>query len=159
MDDLAGKLSELLGSPEGLDKIKSLAGLLGQTAFPQNPPGDVPPAPAAAPSPLTGINMDSMKGLAEMLGQAFQNSPGPEAAPASAMPAAPGGLGIDPGMLQTLMKLAPLLSSFKQEDDNTRLLHALRPLLKEPRRKKLDDAIRMMQMLRVIPLLKNQGIF
>lgn len=159
MDDLAGKLSELLGSPEGLEKIKSLAGLLGQTSFPQNPAGDMPSAPAAAPSPLSGINMDSMKGIAEMLGQAFQNSPEAGAPPASAAPPAPGGLGLDPGMLQTVMKLAPLLSSFRQEDDNTRLLHALRPLLKEPRRKKLDEAIRMMQMMRMIPLLKNQGIF
>ena len=56
------------------------------------------------------------------------------------------------------MKIAPLLGSINQEDDNTRLLHALRPLLKNERQKKLDEAIKIMRMLKFLPLLKEQGI-
>ena len=37
---------------------------------------------------------------------------------------------MNPEMLQSIMKIAPLLSSVQQEDDNTRLLYALRPFLK-----------------------------
>ena len=46
-----------------------------------------------------------------------------------------GGNGVSPEMLNTIMKIAPLLGSINQEDDNTRLLHALRPLLKSERQK------------------------
>ena len=61
-------------------------------------------------------------------------------------------------MLNTVMKIAPLLGRINQEDDNTRLLHALRPLLKSERQKKLDEAIKIMRMLKFLPLLKEQGI-
>lgn len=111
MDDLAGKLSELLSSPEGMERIKNLAGMLGQSA--------PPPEPPATPSPSG-------------------NS-----------------LGLDGDMLKTIMKMAPLLSSFRQEDDSTRLLRALRPLLGHERQQKLDQAIQMLQMMRVLPLLKG----
>ena len=69
-----------------------------------------------------------------------------------------GGNGVSPEMLNTVMKIAPLLGSINQEDDNTRLLHALRPLLKSERQKKLDEAIKIMRMLKFLPLLKEQGI-
>lgn len=66
--------------------------------------------------------------------------------------------GLDGDMMQMIVKFAPLLSSFRQEDDYTRLLHALRPLLGEARKKKLDEAIRLLQLIRLLPLLKGSGI-
>ena len=53
----------------------------------------------------------------------------------------------------------PLLSQAGQEDDATRLLRALRPLLGHARQKKVDEAIRILQMLRLLPLLKESGAF
>ena len=44
-------------------------------------------------------------------------------------------------------------------DKNTKFLGALRPLLSEKRQKKLDESMKMMQMMKVLPLLKDQGIF
>lgn len=61
--------------------------------------------------------------------------------------------------LNTVMKLMPLLSSINKEDKNTKFLGALRPLLSEKRQKKLDESMKMMQMMKVLPLLKDQGIF
>ena len=53
----------------------------------------------------------------------------------------------------------PLLSSVRQEDDNTRLLRALRPLLAPQRQKKVDEALRLMQLMRLLPLLRQKGMF
>ena len=61
-------------------------------------------------------------------------------------------------MLQTVMKLAPLLSSLNQEDDSTRFLHALRPMLSNERQTKLDQASKILQLMRMLPLLRSQGI-
>ncbi len=58
-----------------------------------------------------------------------------------------------------LARLAPLLSGLKNEDENTRLLNSLRPFLSGDREKRLDEAIRMLRMLKVMPLLKDQHLF
>lgn len=61
-------------------------------------------------------------------------------------------------MMSALMKAAPLLSAANREDDAARLLSALRPLLNEARQKKLDEAGRILKMLRLLPLLRESGI-
>lgn len=61
--------------------------------------------------------------------------------------------------VQAIMKLMPLLSSINKEDNNTRLLAALRPHLSEKRQVKLDESIKMMQMFKILPILKSEGIF
>lgn len=61
--------------------------------------------------------------------------------------------------LNTVMKLMPILSSINKEDQNTKFLGALRPLLSEKRQRKLDESMKMMQMMKVLPLFKEQGIF
>ncbi len=147
MDDLAAKLSELLNSPGAVEKVKSLAGLLGGAEAPaqseSTPSMPAQPAPPQSEqsSPLAGLgNLASLGNLGNLGGL--------------------GGLaGMDGDMMQMVMKFAPLLSSFRQEDDNTRLLHALRPLLSEERQKKLDEATKLLQLIRLLPLLKGSGIF
>ena len=67
--------------------------------------------------------------------------------------------GFPDDIMGTILKLMPILMSMNQEDENTRLLNALRPFLKEEKRKKIDEAIKMMQMFKLLPLLKSQGIF
>lgn len=62
-------------------------------------------------------------------------------------------------MMGTVMKLMPLMNSFKEDDETTRLLKALRPFLSESRRKKLDEAIRLMRIMKLIPLLKGTDMF
>ena len=55
--------------------------------------------------------------------------------------------------------MAPLLSSMRRDDENTVLLKALRPYLHGDREKRLDDAIKIMQFIRVMPLLRDRGLF
>ncbi len=61
------------------------------------------------------------------------------------------------GDLSGLMKLAPLLSSLGQEDQNTVLLNALRPYLHGEREKRLNDSMKMMKLLKLLPLLQQKG--
>lgn len=51
-----------------------------------------------------------------------------------------------------------MLSAARQEDDRIRLLKALRPLLGEERQKKLDESIRILQLMRMLPMLRETGL-
>lgn len=61
--------------------------------------------------------------------------------------------------IQTMMKLMPLISSLNKEDENTRLLYALRPHLGAKRQAKLDELVKMLQIFKLLPLLRSQGLF
>lgn len=108
-------------------------------------------------------SMEKIKGLASMLGGGggSDSGPAPPPNPAPAVPAVRDGRapdGVDPDSLRMIMKLAPMLSKFRQEDDSTRLLRALRPFLNEEKGKKLDQAIRLMQIVRMIPFIRHSGL-
>ncbi len=62
-------------------------------------------------------------------------------------------------MISTVTKLAPILQQMKSDDDTTRLLYALRPFLSEDKRQKLDNAEKMIKFIKIIPLLKENGMF
>lgn len=64
----------------------------------------------------------------------------------------------NPEILGKLSSLAPLLSATGQEDDSTRLLQALRPLLSHEKQDRLDKAMKMLRLLRMIPLIKDSGM-
>lgn len=61
--------------------------------------------------------------------------------------------------LGMLTKLAPLMGAFSKEDDDTRLLQALRPYLHGEREQRLDDTMKMLRLTKLLPLLQEQGIF
>jgi hypothetical protein len=58
-----------------------------------------------------------------------------------------------------LTQLMPIINNARGEDDTTRLLAALKPFLSEARRKRLDSARRIIMMLKLIPALKEVGLF
>ncbi len=60
--------------------------------------------------------------------------------------------------LSMISRLAPLMSSINKEDDTTRLLFALRPFLSQERQKKLDEASKLIRMMKLLPLVKDFGI-
>lgn len=101
--------------------------------------------------------LEQIKGLSGLLGQTSK----PQETSTKSVPAAPQpDLSIlPPDAMQTVVKLMPLLSSMNKEDDTTRFIKALRPLLSDKRKTKLDEAAKMLHMMKVLPLLKKQGIF
>lgn len=60
-------------------------------------------------------------------------------------------------MISAVTKIAPLLSEAKKDDDSTRLLKALKPLLSKPRQDKVDSAIKIIGLLRLMPILRESG--
>lgn len=60
--------------------------------------------------------------------------------------------------MQNIMGILPMLNAINKEDESTRLLNSLRPFLGEERRKKLDEAIKLMNIIKLLPIIKNSGL-
>ncbi len=143
MDDLVSKLQEILGSEEGMQKLKNVAEMLGVgNALPdssaENKQADQGGFDLSALSGLLGASNNS--------GQ-MQNTE-----------AGNSGLGLGGLDIGMILKLQQVMSAFHNEDDNTRFLQALRPLMREDRRHKVDEVLKMMKLFSLIPLLKESGI-
>lgn len=133
MSDLEEKLEGILNNPAAMAQIMSLAQSLGKSSAqsqPQPPASDAP-----SPSPASGA------------------PPQPERAPS------PGGETSDGGLLGTLGQLDPRLISgavrlmgeyHNGDDSRAALLGALRPFVKEKRYAKLDKAIQIAKLSRLI---------
>ena len=107
-------------------------------------------------------DLSMLSNLLGGLGGGAQNSP-PAMNPASLLGALGGNNqsagGIPTAQLISMIaKVAPLLRTFQQEDDSTRLLRALRPLLSPKKRAKIDEALRLMRMMRMLPLVRGTGL-
>ena len=137
MDDLNQQLQKILSDPQAMGQIQSLLGSLGTSQEASSP---APAQPAPGPD------------LSSLLGALGGGTPAP-AQNETAL------AGVNPQTLSAMTRLMPLLNQANREDDATRLLRALRPLLGEARQKKVDEAVRILQMLRLLPLLKDSGVF
>lgn len=107
-------------------------------------------------------SMEKIKSLAAMFGSSQEEAPARQTQqpqrPQQTRPHADSAPSVDPELMQSVMKLAPALSHMRQEDDSTRLLRAIRPFLGERRRHKLDEAVKLMQLARMMPYLKSSGV-
>lgn len=65
---------------------------------------------------------------------------------------------VTPDMMGMMTKLAPILGTLNKEDDTTRLLVALRPFLSAERRKKLDEAAKLIKVMKLLPLIKDTNL-
>ena len=109
-------------------------------------------------------SMAQLQGVMNSLGMNPPQASAPASPPVQQKPAAAAPLNLlntlinsDP-MTAMLLRAAPLLASANREDDSTRLLAALRPLLGEARQKKLDEASKILKLLHLLPLLKESGV-
>lgn len=112
MDDITGKIGQLLSDPQTMEQIMSLKNLL----IPDEKEEEHTQTSEAPKSLLPSGADDTMK---------------------------------------MVMKIMPLLSDIKQDDDTTRLLRALRPFLSEERRSKLDEATKILQIMKILPVIKQ----
>lgn len=142
MSELEEKLEGILGNPQAMAQIMSLAQSLnlgggppqsgGSEAQEAAPPSTDSAAPSA-PSPTAGPNPpaaagSSQGGLGSLLG---------------------GLSSLDPQMLSTAANLIGQFNS-GNDDQRTALLAALRPFVKEQRYAKLDKAIQIAKLSRLI---------
>ena len=67
--------------------------------------------------------------------------------------------GFSPDMIGNLFKIMPLISSLGKEDKYTKFLKSLKPLLSEERQKKLGNSAKILKIMQILPLIKDQGLF
>ncbi len=141
MDDLGSLLSSL--TPEDIDMLKSAASQLlgdGQTHQEEKqPPAQPPHQDNSAPD---------LSALLRALGAAPAAQPKP---PAQEEPM------IDPAMIANIAKIFSRMNSI--DDKRTQFIAALKPLLNESRQKKADQAIKMLKLFELRPMLREQGLF
>jgi len=144
-------------SPGGGIDLSALGGLLNNLGIGGTPVGSAPSntMPADLLSGLMGgggtpapsSNSFDVGGLAGLLRSGASASSGPSARSSG---------GFDMGVL---MKLQQAMANVATNRSNIELLMALKPRLSEERAKKVDDAIRVMQIVQFLPLLKETGLF
>ena len=124
MEDLTGKISDILNDPTMMNTLKGLTGLL---------------------DPSEQKNSEQENSTEKSNSDSCDNDSS--------------GFGLSPELIQMILKIMPILSSIKKEDKYTRFLDALCPLLSEAKQEKLKGASKILQVIRILPLLKETGIF
>ena len=101
-------------------------------------------------SSISDDDMAKIKSIAESLTEKEDSKQIQEQKKSEIMPNLP----VDINMMQKIMGL---IGQFNKEDYRTRLIQDLKPLLRDERKQKADEAIRFLQLMEVLPLLK--GLF
>ncbi len=123
MDDIFGKMQELLSDPESMKQISELAQMLKQ----ETTDAGSEPAPSAGEAP-------EEKEVSQKKADGFP---------------------FDPSML---LQFGQILNASQKSDKNTELLLALRPHLRQERQEKVDRAVKLLRLLAVWNLLKDNGL-
>lgn len=147
MEDLSSRINQILNDPQSMQLIQSMAQNLGLNQNPAAEPSTVSAAPLPAAAPQQSPPAIDMGQLSSLLSQLGMGNPAP------AQPQLPS---LD---LNTMMQIQRAMQLFTQNNKNVDLLRSLRPLLSQTRQKKVDDAIRIMQLIQMLPLLKESGLF
>ena len=133
MSELEDKLSAILGNPQAMSQIMSLAQSLGGgSAAPAPPPREqsAPPPQEIAPEELSAPSGQSALDLSALLSGLS------------------GGNGPDPKLMAMAGRI---MEEYQSGDDGkAALLQALRPFVKERRYAKLDKAVQIARLSRVI---------
>ena len=150
MAEFEDKLNAILGDPEAMGQIVSIArALTGGSESTDSDPLPTPSVPAESPAGQgADTGQPDWSALLGLLGGG-----GDKGSPLSALG------DLDPRLIQVAMTL---FSEYSATDDNkTALLNALRPFLKEERRAKIDQAVKIARLARVIrvafQLFKGNG--
>lgn len=96
-------------------------------------------------SSISDEDMAKLKNVAESLMGGGNTPKQPEKKIAPMLP-------FDENMMSKLMSV---MGQMNKEDSRTRLILDLKPLLNEDRRKKADEAIKFLQLMDTLPLLKG----
>ena len=138
MADIESTISSILSDPDAMSRIRELGKSLGLTDN-----DSTPSPPAESQNTSKGFDISS---VASLLSGNTQESHFP----------ASGALSAD--SLKSLARFLPMLTKMNTDNETTALLNALRPFLSEPKRKRLDDAGRMLKIMQILPFIRSQGI-
>lgn len=178
-NNLSETLSALFSNPESMNKLQGLI----RTLSSGNAASSASSAQSESTNQLQGlINMlssgnaassgssaqpestNQLQGLISMLSSGNAASSAESETPPSAPPDQPmqsgneetsnsGGLPFDPSLL---LKLQQAMSLVRQDDPRVAFLVALKPNLSEQRRQRVDEAVRMLRLVHLVPFLREQ---
>ena len=131
MDNIQDKIAEIMSDPQALKQVQSLGKMLGLDNSEK-------------------INSQSLGSLENIFGN---SSDKPEPKNNVSL-----NDGVPTEMMTKIVKIMPLLRQVNQEDDVSRLLQALRPFLSKEKCQKLESAKKILQVMKIIPLLKEGGL-
>ncbi len=158
MDDISQQLNKILSDPQSMAQIQGIMsglGLGGQNSAPPTPS----PQTTATDSLPTQNNMPSQNEIQSLLQNFIGGSsaaPQNNSTPVQNSTSSPASSFIPDANM--IAKLAPLLSQMGKDDKTTNLLNALRPMLSTERGAKIDQAIRILQLMRLFPVIKESGM-
>lgn len=167
MEDIASAINNILNSKEGMEKLQEMANAIGLGGnMPPNNNGTNNPQEQNNNMSSNNQNQQSQEqnnndmaqtiaGLMNSLGMNNNNNNNQQNAEnqqdsSSSIP------NIDINMIMNIQKA---MSAFSKSNKNVDLLRSLKPHFSEDRRKKVDDAIKIMQLLNMLPMLKESGLF
>ena len=101
-------------------------------------------------SSISDEDMAKIKGIADSLTEKDNPQPSEKQKKSELIPNLP----IDADMMKKIMGL---MGQFNKEDYRTRLIEDLKPMLSDERKQKADEAVKFLQLMEVLPLLK--GLF
>lgn len=137
MDELLSQLQNVLGSKDGQDKLRDVASMLG----------------GIDGNKLDLSSLNSLLNSENNSGNNSQNN-NAQAEDANIEPNPLGNIDIN-----MLMKVQKMMSGMNKDDKNSQLIKALRPHIRSEKSHKIDEAVRIMQLISMLPLLKESGLF
>lgn len=172
MDDLNSVISSILGDPQKMEQLRNVAQSLGMN------PGGAPPAPGSGQdNNMGGMGNGNPMGNMGFPGGMNQTPPAGnmDGGMNANMPGGmnngmntgnPGGMGGGSASgnggfnLGSLSKLAGMFGGADNSanDKNVQLLRALQPHISESRAGRIDDAVRIMQLISAWPALRDSGL-
>lgn len=102
-------------------------------------------------SSLTDDDIENLKAAAANLFSSEEKTEKEEGCGLGAMPDFSAML----GNAQMMAKLGSIMSMMNKTDERTRLIEALKPLLSEKRRRKADEAMQMMKLFDLLPMISE----
>ena len=168
MDDLMSKLQNVLNDKESMKQIQELAGMLTQE---MQQPNGVQNTPQPSLQPTAQNSVPDI--FSSPQGQAAQNGGSPDLSQLiSNLGAMLGGTGqqADVGTAQQsgdtsggfdmgkLLQLQGMIAQASKPDKNVEFLLALKPLLKDENKTKIDRLVKIFKLFAVYPALRESGL-
>ena len=166
MEDLVSKLNNILSSKEGQEQLKKISQMFNNNQSEQNSSNN------SSSNQNSGLDFSALSSLlngsnnncAETSSAPVQqnqsldfsnllNSLNSQNQPQSPMTSLPN---VD---LNMIVKIQQLLSNMNANDKNSQLLLALKPHFGQRRQAKVDQAISLMRLFAVLPMIKESGLF
>ncbi len=154
MDDMVAKLSAMLNDPKSLNQIQQVVQSLTGGQNGQNTAPNPGPPPAQQGPDVAQMLQSAMTPATAGPGSNEKKPGNQNPMPADMLK------GLLPGIdIATLIKIQRALSTVDNDDKNIQLLRALRPHLTRQREGRIDEAMRIMQLIHILPMLKESGLF